>query len=211
MMNALTEKQKNILDFIDDFQEKNGVPPTVQEIADHFAVKSSTVFAHLRALQRKKEISRTSKARSISLLNHQRTLSNMPSGIWTIPLLGQISAGEPAESVSLNGEEYQVPAGIGGCTDKNRLFALQVSGESMRDLGIYAGDIVVVQQLDSLPSPGDIVAAVIPGGECTVKSYFPHDQHSIELRPANPDYQVQIHRKDQVQFQGKVVALHRKY
>ena len=59
--------------------------------------------------------------------------------------------------------------------------------------------------------PEGTAVAVIPGGECTVKSYFPHDQDSIELHPANPDYQVQIHRKDQVQIQGKVVALHRQY
>ena len=210
-MNALTEKQKNILDFIEDFRDNNGIPPTVQEIADHFAVKSSTVFAHLRALQRKNHLSRSSKARSISLTNTKRALSNLPSGIWTIPLLGQVSAGEPAESVCMSGMEYQVPAGIGGCTSEQGLFALQVSGESMRDLGIYEKDVVIVKQLDALPHPGDIVVAVIPGGECTVKSYFPHDQDSIELHPANPDYQVQIHRKDQVQIQGKVVALHRQY
>ena len=135
----------------------------------------------------------------------------MPPGIWTIPLLGQISAGEPAESVSMRGTDYQVPAGIAGCTDVQRLFALEIHGESMRDLGIFEGDIVIVQQLDAPPRPGDIVAAVLPGGECTVKSYFPHDRHSIELRPANPDYQVQIHPKDQVQFQGRIVALNRKY
>lgn len=210
-MYALTEKQQNILDFIEDFRDSNGIPPTVQEIADHFAVKSSTVFAHLRALQRKNHLSRSSKARSISLTNTKRALSNLPSGIWTIPLLGQVSAGEPAESVCMSGMEYQVPAGIGGCTCEQGLFALQVSGESMRDLGIYEKDVVIVKQLDALPRPGDIVVAVIPGGECTVKSYFPHDQDSIELHPANPDYQVQIHRMDQVQIQGKVVALHRQY
>ncbi len=210
-MYALTEKQQNILDFIDDFYEKNGIPPTVQEIADHFSLKSSTIFAHLQALQRKKEISRSSKARSISLLNPKRSLANMPSGIWTIPLLGKISAGEPAESVAMSGNDYPVPAGIAGCTDAQRLFALEVHGESMRDLGIFEGDIVIIQQLDAPPRPGDIVAAVIPGGECTVKSYYPHDQNTIELRPANPDYQVQIHPKDQVQFQGKVIALNRQY
>jgi repressor LexA len=210
-MYALTQKQKNILDFIDDFHEKNGIPPTVQEIADHFSLKSSTIFAHLRALQRKKQLSRSSKARSISLTHSKMSLSHMPPGIWTIPLLGQIAAGEPAESVSMRGTDYQVPAGIAGCTDVQRLFALEIHGESMRDLGIFEGDIVIVQQLDAPPRPGDIVVAVIPGGECTVKSYFSHDQHSIELRPANPDYQVQIHPKDQVQFQGKVVALHRQY
>ena len=55
------------------------------------------------------------------------------------------------------------------------------------------------------------MAAVIPGGECTVKSFYPHDAESIELRPANPDYHVQIHPVDQVRLQGKVIALQRQY
>jgi len=62
----LTEKQKNIIDFIDDFIDREGMAPTVYEIADHFGIKTSTVFAHLKALQRKNQISRSSKARSIS-------------------------------------------------------------------------------------------------------------------------------------------------
>lgn len=207
----LTEKQQKILDFIDDFHEANDVPPTVQEIADHFSIKSSTVFAHLQALQRKKRLSRSSKARSISLARSKHSLAKMPSGIWTIPLLGQISAGEPAESVSMYEADYPVPVGIGGCTCPEKLFALKIHGESMRDLGIYEGDIVIFQQMDTMPRPGDIVAVVLPGGECTVKSFFPRDEQTIELRPANPEYQVQIHRKDQIQLQGKVLALQRNY
>ena len=167
-------------------------------------------FAHLKALQRKNQISRTSKARSIAVNRKKRTVPHMSFAL-SIPLLGRINAGMPADSPALAEGEFVVSGKLAELAQNGSLFALKVSGESMRDLGIYAGDIVVVQQLESLPSPGDIVAAVVPGGECTVKSYFPHDQHSIELRPANPDYQVQIHRKDQVQFQGKVVALHRKY
>ena len=210
-MKGLTEKQQKILDFIDDFREAHGIPPTVQEIAENIGVKSSTVFAHLRALQRKNQISRSSKARSIALTHPRISLDKMPSGIWTIPLLGRISAGEPAESIPELGEQYVIPAGFGGCANTDGLFALQIQGESMRDLGIYEGDVVIVKVLAEPPRPGDIVVAEIPGGECTVKSYFPHDAVSIELRPANPDYHTQIHRKDQVRIQGKVIALQRNY
>ncbi len=210
-MRGLTEKQVAILNFIEDFREEHGVPPTVQEIADNIGVKGSTVFAHLRALQRKKQISRSSKARSIALTNPRMTLSRMPGGIWTIPLLGRISAGEPAESIEDRESTYTVPAGIGGCTESGKLFALKVQGESMRDLGIMEGDTVIVKPLDAPPRPGDIVVAVVPGGECTVKSFFPRDSESIELRPANPEYRVQIHKMDQVKLQGKVIALQREY
>ena len=63
-MKTLTEKQRNILEFIEEFLDREGMAPTVYEIADHFGIKTSTVFAHLRALQRKKQLSRSSKARS---------------------------------------------------------------------------------------------------------------------------------------------------
>lgn len=210
-MKGITEKQQRILDFINEFREANGIPPTVQEIADNIGVKGSTAFAHLRALQRKNQIARSSKARSIALTHPRITMAQLPHGIWTIPLLGCISAGEPAESVAMRGEEYRIPAGFGGCASEEGLFALRVQGESMRDLGIMDGDVVIVKPLDAPPRPGDIVAAVVPGGECTVKSYYPHDAHSIELRPANPDYHVQIHPVDQVRLQGKVIALQRQY
>ena len=76
-MKSLTEKQKNMLDFIDDFQDKSGMAPTVYEIADHFGVKTSTVFAHLKALQRKNHISRSSKARSITVKRRNRQVPHM--------------------------------------------------------------------------------------------------------------------------------------
>ncbi len=210
-MHGLTEKQQNILNFIEDFFEANGMPPTVQEIADHTGVKSSTVFAHLRALQRKNQLSRSSKARSIALANPRLALSKLPAGIWTVPLLGRVCAGEPAESVAHPEGTVTIPAGLGGCTDPARTFALKIQGESMRDLGMLEGDVVIVQMLDAPPRPGDIVVAVVPGGECTVKSYYPRDAGTLELRPANPDYHVQIHPVDQVRFQGRVVALQRTY
>ena len=71
-MKSLTEKQKNILEFIEEFLDREGMAPTVYEIADNFQIKTSTVFAHLRALQKKKQLSRSSKARSISLMSRAR-------------------------------------------------------------------------------------------------------------------------------------------
>ena len=81
----------------------------------------------------------------------------------------------------------------------------------MRDLGIFDGDIVIVAQTSSKPRSGDIVVALLQGGEVTVKSYFPKTQGRIELRPANPEYNVQIYSADEVTIQGRVVELRRKY
>lgn len=206
----LTEKQKNILDFIDDFQEQEGMAPTVYEIADHFGIKTSTVFAHLKALQRKNQISRSSKARSISL--HQRSgasrVTHM-SLVMSIPLLGRINAGMPADSPAMTDGELPVSGKLAELASREKLFALKVSGESMRDAGVLDGDIVIVQAQAVLKS-GDIVVALV-NNETTVKSYYPQSSGMIELRPANPAFKVQVYSAAEVAIQGKVIALQREY
>ncbi|MDR0933208.1 MAG: transcriptional repressor LexA [Victivallales bacterium] len=210
-MKTLTEKQKSILEFIEIFIDEEGMSPTVYEIADHFCIKTSTVFAHLRALQRKKQLSRSSKARSIALSCRMAVKPRIPSGAILIPLLGRINAGSPAESIAhKEGEIYVNASSVQGIAPE-RLFALRVSGESMRDLGIYDGDTVIVARFESKPRSGDIVVALLQGGEVTIKSYFPKTKGCVELRPANPEYNVQIYAEEDVSLQGRVLELHRKY
>ena len=210
-MKTLTEKQRNILEFIEEFLDREGMAPTVYEIADHFGIKTSTVFAHLRALQRKKQLSRSSKARSISLANRTHSRHKVPSGALLIPLLGRVNAGAPSESIAFKEGEVCVSSQLVPDVPPENLFALRVQGESMRDLGIFDGDIVIVAQTNSKPRSGDIVVALLQGGEVTVKSYFPKTQGRIELRPAIPEYNVQIYSAEEVSIQGRVVELRRKY
>ncbi|MBS1370473.1 MAG: repressor LexA [Lentisphaeria bacterium] len=210
-MKTLTEKQKNILEFIEEFLDREGMAPTVYEIADHFGIKTSTVFAHLRALQRKKQLSRSSKARSISLSCRAHAKNKVPAGALLIPLLGRVNAGAPSESIAYKEGDICVSSQLAPDIPPESLFALRVQGESMRDLGIYDGDIVIVAQTDVKPRSGDIVVALLQGGEVTVKSYFPKTQGRIELRPANPEYNVQIYPGDEVSIQGRVIELRRKY
>lgn len=192
-MKTLTEKQKNILEFIEEFLDREGMAPTVYEIAAHFDIKTSTVFAHLRALQRKKQLSRSSKARSISLINRPNSRNKVPQGALLIPLLGRsMPAPRRRASNIRRGKSASAPRLAPDCPPEN-LFALRVQGESMRDLGIYEGDIVIVAQTAVKPGSGDIVVALLQGGEVTVKSFFPKTQGRIELRPANPEYNVQIY------------------
>ena len=210
-MKTLTEKQKNILEFIEEFLDREGMAPTVYEIAAHFDIKTSTVFAHLRALQRKKQLSRSSKARSISLINRPNSRNKVPQGALLIPLLGRVNAGAPAESLEYKEGEVCISSTLAPDCSPENLFALRVQGESMRDLGIYEGDIVIVAQTAVKPRSGDIVVALLQGGEVTVKSFFPKTQGRIELRPANPEYNVQIYPASEVSIQGRVIELRRKY
>ncbi len=206
-MKTLTEKQLKMLEFIEDFQERENMSPTVYEIAEHFDIKTSTVFAHLKALQRKNQLSRTSKARSISLRSSRKPLHN--SFALPIPLLGRINAGWPADSVAEKIGEVVIPSEMAARNDAARLFALKVSGESMRDLGIYDDDVVIVKPTDVLRS-GDIVVALV-GDEVTIKSYFPLKDNRLELRPANVEYTTQIYPAGSVRIQGKVIGLQREY
>eukprot|EP00831_Metopus_contortus_P018324 TRINITY_DN1780_c0_g1_i5.p1 TRINITY_DN1780_c0_g1~~TRINITY_DN1780_c0_g1_i5.p1 ORF type:complete len:208 (+),score=33.04 TRINITY_DN1780_c0_g1_i5:728-1351(+) len=207
-MKGLTEKQKNILEFIEEFSEKEGMAPTVYEIADHFDIKTSTVFAHIRALQRKNELTRSSKARSIALTKPKRKPKHM-SFMLPIPLLGRINAGLPLDSQEYKEGEFYVDPQILGGIDTAKAFALKVAGESMRDLGIFDEDIVIVKQNEDYKA-GDIVVALVDD-ETTVKSYYPLKGGRIELRPANADFIPQVYPSSQVKLQGVVIALQREY
>ncbi len=207
-MKALTERQKRILDFIEEFLEREGMAPTVYEIADNFGIKTSTVFAHLKALQRKNQLSRSSKARSISLNRVKNTVRQM-SFVLPVPLLGRINAGMPADSPEVREGEIYVTGKLVDRADQKRLFALRVHGESMRELGIYDEDVVVVNP-GAEARPGDIVVALV-NNETTVKSYFPLKGGRIELRPANAEFSTQVYPANQVQLQGRVIALQREY
>ena len=207
-MKGLTQKQQEILDFVAEFGRREGMAPTVYEIAENFGIKSATAFAHLRALQRKGYVTRSSKARSLTLLRGE-TASSGPSLTLTVPVLGRISAGVPllAEEqveATIQFDPKLLPRGAGG----HRIFGLRVFGDSMRDLGILDGDTVVAKQQPNA-SIGDIVVALVDN-EATVKSLYIKDDR-VELRPANPDYDSLFVPIDAVSIQGVVVALHRTY
>ena len=208
-MRELTEKQRRILEFIEEFSEREGMSPTVYEIGAKFAIKTSTVFAHLKALQRKQQLTRSSKARSIALRQDKRQRRNTThlSFMTAVPLLGRINAGVPADSKEFYERDIYVDSQLLARYPGDAFFALRVQGESMRDMGIMDGDIVVVRQTLNVRS-GDVVAALVDG-DATVKSYYPLNDGRIELRPANPDYSTLLYPAEEVAVQGKVIMLQR--
>ena len=144
-------------------------------------------------------------------MSRMRGARGVPHGALMIPLLGRVNAGAPAESLEYKEGEVCVTSAQVNDYPAEQLFALRVQGESMRDLGIYDGDVVIVAQTGTKPRPGDIVVALVQGNEVTVKSFFPKTGGRIELRPANPEYDVQIYPADEVSIQGRVIGLQRKY
>ena len=206
-MKGLTDKQQEIMDYISEFTHREGMAPTIFEISDHFQIQSATVFSHIRALQRKGYVNRSSKARSLAL-----TQSNKPrhfSLSLSIPILGRISAGAPLLSEEhveqhISFDPTLLPRQTGG----HKLFGLRVQGESMRDLGIMDGDLLIAKQTETA-SIGDVVIAMVDG-ETTVKSLYLSDC-KWELRPANPAYKSRFYPLDDLVIQGVVVALQRTF
>lgn len=204
-MKGLTPRQQGILDFIVEFSQREGMSPTISEISDACQITTATVFAHLRSLQRKGYVERSSKARSLTVVNASPP---QHAGLTLcIPVLGRISAGAPLLSEQhvdrqLYFDPFSLPRGCG----QERLFALQVQGESMRDLGILDGDLVIARQADTA-ALGDVVVALVDG-ETTVKSLYWADG-KWELRPANSEYHSWFLTPEQLIVQGVVVALQR--
>ncbi len=120
LMKGLTEKQKNMIGFIDEFVNTMGMAPTIYEIAEHFKIKTSTVFAHVRALQKKGYLTRSSKARSISL-TRQKKKNRIPAGAASIPVID--AAGHPAQDVICDSKVFHRIA-----SSSKDLFAMHVKG-----------------------------------------------------------------------------------
>ena len=201
---TLYKRQKQILDFISQFIQKNGYSPTLQQIADALGVSSlATVHEHLNAMAKKKIIKKYEGAvRGIEIVN--KNLGEIKKGI-ELPILGFIAAGAPIEPYTDPNATTSVPPGM--LSGKRRAFVLQVKGESMVEEGILDGDFVVVEEQQEAKN-GDIVVALLENGLATLKRYF-KESTRIRLQPANSKMQP-IYATD-VKVQGKVVGVIRKF
>ena len=160
-MKGLTQKQKNIIEFINEFMTTQEMAPTIYEIAEHFHIKTSTVFAHIRALQKKNYLTRSSKARSISL-SHPKKRSRFPAGVQSIPFhcIGEASAAEPGEKTLVCDVTRLLDSPA-----KENLYAVHVHGSDLNASGIFDGDILIVKSNPATVSGEDIVVAEENGRE----------------------------------------------
>jgi repressor LexA len=199
----LTKRQQEIFDFIKRYSASYGYPPTVRDIGKAVGLaSSSTVHAHLANLERIGLLRRDpTKPRAIELLD--RAASGVMSIVRPtgLPVVGQVAAGAPVLAEE-NIEEYiETPDFAGG---REGEYLLRVRGESMKDVGIIEGDLVVVRRQDTA-ADGDIVVALV-GEEATVKRFFQEADH-VRLQPENEA--MQPIRSREVQILGKVVGLMR--
>ena len=201
---TLYKRQRQIVDFLSQYVQKNGYSPTLQEIADALGVSSlATVHEHLQALQRKKIIRKSEGAvRGIELID--RTFLRLTESL-DLPLFGYIAAGQPIQPYTDANATFKVsPEMISG---KRRAYVLQVKGTSMIEDGILDGDYVVIEEQEDVRD-GDIVVALLDNGLATLKRFY-KEATRVRLEPANSAMRP-IYAKN-VKIQGKCVGLIRKF
>ena len=204
-MEKLTNRQDEILEFIKKYKAKHGYPPTIREICKYLNLKSpATVHTHLNNLVAKGYIKKdSSKNRSIELLvknNYAKENQN----IIEVPLLGKVTAGNPIEAIEYPNEYFSVPTSL---IPKNKeIFALNVRGESMINVGIHDNDIVLVQKQRTAKN-GEMVVAMIDKKDVTLKTFY-KEKNKIRLQPENDNMEPII--VDSLIILGKIVGLYRK-
>ena len=227
----LTRKQHELLKFIDASLAENGVSPSFEEMKDALALRSkSGVHRLINALEERAFIRRLpNRARALEVLKMPEMRTAAPAAVAPagagqvihadfsrrraapandvieVPLHGRIAAGLPMEALESD-RSLSVPATLLGPGDH---YALEVSGDSMIDAGIFDGDYALVKRCDTARD-GDIVVALVDNAEATLK-YLRHDKGMIRLDPANSAHEAQFYLPSRVKVQGKLAGLLRRY
>ncbi|MCA8869970.1 MAG: transcriptional repressor LexA [Rhodobacteraceae bacterium] len=227
----LTRKQLDLLEFINKRMQRDGVPPSFDEMKDALDLRSkSGIHRLITALEERGFIRRLAhRARAIEIIKLPESLekpafkpqliqgsaTRRPQGAkqvervnaLDVPIMGQIAAGTPIEAISHRTSAVAVPGSM--LRSKGLHYALEVKGDSMIDAGINNGDVVVIREQPDAEN-GDIVVALVDDQEATLKRLRKRG-NAIALEAANSAYETRVYRDDQVKIQGRLVGLIRTY
>ena len=228
----LTRKQLELLDFIQRRMDRDGVPPSFDEMKDALDLRSkSGIHRLITALEERGFIRRLAhRARAIEIVKlpealekkggfaprviegdkvdpPRGALSVEAAGALELPVMGRIAAGVPIEAISEVSHHVAVPGSM--VSGRAEHYALEVKGDSMIEAGINDGDVVVIRSQGTADN-GDIVVALVDGHEATLKRFYRRNG-MIALEAANPAYETRLLRDDQVKVQGRLVGLIRSY
>jgi len=206
---AVTKRQKQVLDFVAHFVDDNGYSPSYEEIARGLNLASlATVHKHISTLETKQYLKRGfNQSRSLDLgpkyIQEQR--KHRQESSMEIPLLGRIAAGSPVEAM-----EQREKVRFGDFLGNPDVFALEVRGDSMIEDHICSGDLVLIERTTQVKD-GDIIVALIEGAETTLKRFYREPGERARLQPANSSLQpIYVAMKD-LEIQGRLLAVLRKY
>ena len=229
----LTRKQLELLDFINRRIQRDGVPPSFDEMKDALNLRSkSGIHRLITALEERGFIRRLAhRARALEIVRMPEALETSgfaprvidgdrhdtaaPSGAMEVaaagavdlPVMGRIAAGVPIEAISHESHRVAVPQQM--LSGRGNHYALEVKGDSMIDAGINDGDVVVIREAE-VADNGDIVVALVEGQEATLKRFYRRGE-SVALEAANPAYETRVFPARKVQVQGRLVGLIRTY
>jgi repressor LexA len=208
---ALTRRQKQVVDFIAAFIGENGYSPSYEEIAKGLDLASlATVHKHIAALESKHYLKRGfNRSRSLDLADRyyqdaRRQRAPGSAGL-EVPLLGRIAAGAPVEALA--GTDR---LDLADFANHDRIYALEVRGDSMIEDHICSGDLVLVEGAEQAHN-GDIVVALVRGSEATLKRFFKESDTHARLQPANSQMEPIVVPLADLRIQGRVLAVLRKY
>jgi repressor LexA len=199
----VTRRQKEMMDFLDEYIDRNGYAPTIEETAEHFGLRSlATVHKHLTNLQKKGLIKRD--------WNRSRALELVPTAVKVhaveLPLLGRVAAGSPIEAITST-ETIFVPEDMVG---RQETYVLQVKGDSMIEEQIRDGDYVIVENRQSARD-GEMVIALLDGENATLKKLYREGGGRVRLQPANAALSPIYVDQSRLRVQGVVIGVLRKY
>jgi repressor LexA len=196
----LTSKQTRVLDFLTQWIQEQGYPPTFQEVAQALHLTEKNARDYVLILERKGYLRRQpNMARSITIVRPAT-----PEALYELPLVGRVMAGKPVEVFETH-EPILVPPLL---LRTGTHFVMEVRGDSMIDDGIREGDLIIVQQ-QQMANNGDTIVAVVQG-EATIKRYYRHGSE-VELRPANAHMTPLRVQPEDLEIKGVVAGLMRKY
>ncbi len=227
-MSLLSDRQQRILEYIISIMKQQDFPPSIREIGQAVGISSTSVVNYnlakleeLDLLSRRKEVSRgltlnwdklpSFGFRSNELASEDVSVEvegTMGNGFFPVPVLGPIAAGEPiqVDPAEPATTDHWVKVDSDTHSSSDKLFALQVQGDSMIDASVLNGDIVVLRSQETANN-GEMVAAWIEGDEETTLKYLYKEGKTVRLQPANPNYPPIIRDAGQVQIKGKVISV----
>ena len=203
----LSDRQKNILKYIEAYVDERGYPPSIREIGDRVGISSTSVVDYnLRVLERDGYIRRDREvSRGLELVGTPRSQRQAQPRVVSIPVIGRIAAGLPIEAIEDPSDVVELPVG----SVPDNCYALRVRGTSMVEDNIDDGDLVVVQS-QPIVDNGEIAVAIVndvtENGGATLKRFY-LEGDMVRLQPRNPAMQPIIVPADQVEVRGKVVKL----
>lgn len=230
----LTKKQLDLLEFIHTRVQRDGVPPSFDEMKDALDLRSkSGIHRLITALEERGFIRRLAhRARAIEVVKLPESLGGEPGAGFhprvidgdkpdataanlepvtisavELPVMGRIAAGVPIEAISHVSHQVAVPGPM--VSGNGQHYALEVKGDSMIDAGINDGDVVVIRET-GIADNGEIVVALVEGQEATLKRFM-RKGNSIALEAANPAYETRVYPEHKVKVQGRLVGLIRTY